>query len=107
MSKTLIALTEDTFSDTIKTGTTLVDFYADWCGPCRKMAPVLEQVAQEIQAEVKIAKLDIEAHSKVAHQFQITAVPTFVLFHEGKEVARFSGIKDVESMKEFIASAKK
>src|SRR5690348_16190528 len=94
--------TEDSFHSDIKHGIVLVDFYADWCGPCRMMTPVLERVATESKAV--IAKLDIDSAQSVAGNYQVTSVPTLILFKEGKEVGRLVGLRDAETVKEFISS---
>ncbi len=106
MRKDMLQLTEETFSSSIQEGTTLVDFYADWCGPCRMMAPILEELSEEMKQEAKIAKLDIDANQKVASQFKITSIPTLVLFKQGKEVGRVVGLKDREAIVEFIQKGK-
>lgn len=95
--------TEDSFHSDIKHGVVLVDFYADWCGPCRMMTPILEKVADESKAV--IGKLDIDNAQKVAGTFQVTSVPTLILFKEGKEVGRLVGLRDAETVKQFINTA--
>lgn len=105
--KTLIKkLTDASFSKETASGIILVDFYAEWCGPCRMMSPILEQVASELQGEAVIAKLDIDSEQKTAGQFRVTSVPTLVLFKNGKEVNRLIGLRDADDIKEFIKSAK-
>jgi thioredoxin 1 len=99
-------LSEDTFTQDIQNGVTLVDFYADWCGPCKMMAPVLEKVAQEVKGKAVIGKLDIDSAQKIAAQFQITSIPTLILYKDGKEVGRLVGLRDAEAVKEFIKTAK-
>ncbi len=98
---------EDTFNDDIKSGVTLVDFYADWCGPCRMLTPVLEKVSKDLQGTVKVLKLDIDNAQKIASSFQVTSVPTLILFKDGKEVDRIVGLRDADSIKEFIAAVAK
>jgi len=100
-------LTEDTFEQDIESGVTLVDFYADWCGPCRMLAPVLEKVAKEVHGEATIGKLDIDQAQRIASSFQITSVPTLILFKDGKEIGRLVGLRDAETVKDFIFSASK
>ncbi|MEN9344354.1 MAG: thioredoxin [Chlamydiota bacterium] len=95
---------EASFQQKIQTGTTLVDFYADWCGPCRMMSPVLEKVAKEVKAKAKIAKLDIDQAQKIASQYQVTSIPTLILYKEGKEVGRLVGLRDAGAIKQFIES---
>ena len=98
-------LTDDSFTKEISNGITLVDFHAEWCGPCRMMAPVLEQVAKEIKGKAHIAKVDIDSEQKTAAQFQITSVPTLILFKDGKEVNRLIGLRNADAIKEFILSS--
>lgn len=97
--------TDKEFEHEIKKGVTLVDFHANWCGPCRTLAPVLEQVAKEIHGKAVIAKIDIDNEQKTATHFQITSVPTMILFKNGKEVGRLVGLRTFEAVKNFIESA--
>lgn len=98
-------LTDANFSQEVAKGVTAVDFHADWCGPCRMLAPVLEQVAGEVKGKAAIGKVDIDSEQKTAAQFQITSVPTVILFKDGKEVNRLIGLRNAEAIKEFILSA--
>ncbi len=96
---------EDTFQSDIQDGLVLVDFYADWCGPCRMMTPVLEKVAQELKGKVVIGKLDIDTAQKVASQSQVSSIPTLILYKQGKEVGRLVGLRDAATIKQFIEGA--
>lgn len=96
-------LTDENFESEIAQGVTLVDFHADWCGPCRMLAPELETVAQDLQEGVSIAKLDIDANSKTAGQYQVTSVPTMIVFKDGKEVNKIIGLRDAAAIKEFLS----
>lgn len=69
----------------------VVDFWAPWCGPCLQFAPTFSQVAAEMATRVRFVKLDTEANQQAAGQFQIRSIPTLMLFHQGKEIARLSG----------------
>ena len=94
--------TDDSFESDISKGVTLVDFHANWCGPCRMLAPVLEQVAKEIKGKAFVGKIDIDNEQKTAAHFQITSVPTMILFKDGKEVNRLVGLRNAETVKDFI-----
>jgi len=100
-------LTDANFNDEVKAGVTLVDFHANWCGPCRMLAPVLEQVAKEVKGKASIGKVDIDSEQKTASRFQITSVPTLILFKDGKEVNRLVGLRNADAIKDFILSATK
>ncbi len=104
-SENIKLLKQDTFKAAVEKGVTLVDFYADWCGPCRMLAPVLEQVAAEVAGKATIAKIDIDEAQQVTGEFQITSVPTLILFKDGKEVKRIIGLRDAEFIKDFVMSA--
>ncbi len=95
-------LTDKNFNDEIKSGVVLVDFHANWCGPCRMLAPVLEQVAKDIQGKASIGKVDIDAEQETAVKFQITSVPTMILFKDGKEVNRLIGLRNADAIKDFV-----
>ncbi|MBI5273236.1 MAG: thioredoxin [Chlamydiia bacterium] len=98
-------LTDETFEPETKKGVTLVDFHADWCGPCRMLAPVLEQVAKEVKGKAAVVKVDIDSEQKTASRFQITSVPTMILFKDGKEVNRLVGLRNAAAIKDFVLSA--
>ena len=98
-------LTDDNFEEKIKQGVTLVDFFADWCGPCRMLTPVIEGVAAEMAGKAQFGKLDIDQNQKVAGQYQVTSVPTLILFKDGKEVNRLVGLRDAEAIKHFVSGA--
>lgn len=83
----------------------LVDFYATWCGPCKMLAPILEQVNEEILDNTLIAKLDIDNALDVAKQFGVMSVPTMIIFKNGKEIERLVGLRQKTQILEVLKNA--
>jgi thioredoxin 1 len=101
----VLTLTEQNFQQKTKGKLVLVDFWASWCAPCRMMAPVLNDVATELNGNSHIGKVDIQQYQSLANQFKIRSIPTLILFKNGKEVNRFVGIKSKEFLLKEIAKA--
>ncbi|MBQ9019866.1 thioredoxin [Candidatus Saccharibacteria bacterium] len=85
-------LTQETFNDTIKDGLILVDFNADWCGPCQMQAPILEEIASESNT-YKIAAVNVDDQSDLAAAHSVSSIPCMILFKDGKEVERIVGLR--------------
>ncbi|MCG0278102.1 MAG: thioredoxin [Thermanaeromonas sp.] len=82
----------------------VVDFWAAWCGPCRMMAPVLEQVAQEYDGRIKFVKLNVDENQELAARYGIMSIPTLVIFKNGEEVGRLVGYMPKEKLKQNLDS---
>ncbi len=91
--KEILTLTPKNFQQQIKGKTVLIDFWAAWCGPCRMMAPVLNEVTTELTGNERVGKVDIEQHQSLAVKYNVRSIPTMILFKNGVEADRFVGIK--------------
>jgi thioredoxin 1 len=89
----IIHLTDKNFNQQTAYGIVLIDFWASWCMPCKMMAPVLNQVAEAVHGQGKVAKVNVEEFQKLAGKYQVRSIPTLLLLKDGKEVNRFVGVK--------------
>lgn len=83
----------------------LVDFWAEWCMPCRALAPVIDKLAKDYAGRVKVGKLDTDSNRESAMQYGITAIPTVILFKNGQAIAKFVGLKQERDFKEALDAA--
>jgi thioredoxin 1 len=105
MAEGIKKLTDETFGEAIKQGIVLVDFYADWCGPCRMLTPIIESLAKEMAGQIVVAKVDTDGAVNVATQFDVTSIPTVILFKNGQPIKRVVGLKDIDFFRNMVKSA--
>ena len=95
MSDNVSTLTSETFDEVINGSTepVIVDFWAEWCGPCKMVAPILDEIAVEWKDDVKVAKLNIDEHADIAQRYGVMSIPTLLMFKDGEVATRVVGAK--------------
>lgn len=104
---TLNKVTQDTFQNRVLNNSrpVLVDFYADWCGPCRTQTPILEAVASEYAGKIDIVKIDVDQDSALSSQYNVRSIPTLILFKDGKPLNVQVGVSTANKLKTLIDSS--
>ena len=100
----LVYANADNFQDNIAEGTVIVDFYADWCAPCRMIGPVLEQVAEE-NADLKIVKVNVDENPQLASEFGVRGIPALFVVKDGKTVAQKAGFMPKDALVDWAKNA--
>lgn len=105
--KNLVHLTDDTFSVEILNSDVpaMVDFWAPWCGPCKAVGPIVEELAEEYSGKVKIAKINVDENQKTAAQYGVRSIPTLIMFKGGESVDQSVGLVSKTKMEEMIKKA--
>ena len=97
-SDKILTLNNKSFANATRKGTVLVDFWAPWCGPCKMIAPILNEVAEEMHGEVKIGKVNVDHNQPLAKKFKVRNIPTMIVFNDGVEVERIVGMKSKKAL---------
>jgi thioredoxin 1 len=107
MSANTVAVTDETFeTDVLKaSGPVLVDFWAEWCGPCKMIAPALEEIGAEYAGRVTVAKVNIDDNPQTPNNYGVRGIPTLILFKDGKPLATKVGAAPKSQLKEWVASS--
>ena len=100
----VIVLDENNFEEEVKKETkkVLVDFYADWCGPCKMMAPAIEKIAEELEETVKVGKVNVDDAPEIAEEFGIMSIPTLLIFENGEVIHKHVGVTEKSVLLDYI-----
>ncbi len=101
----VIQLNTDNFSEETSTGISLVDFWAPWCGPCKMLSPIIDQIADEV-SDIKICKVDIDENSDIAVKYNVRTIPAVFILKDGEIVEQFIGVQSKQALVEAIDNAK-
>lgn len=95
-------LTNKNFDSIIGNGVTLVDFWADWCGPCKMQAPVIDELGDKYEGKVTVAKLNVDDEPSIAARFGVMSIPTLIVYREGEEVTRRVGVQSLDQLEAML-----
>lgn len=97
-------ITDANFNEETKEGYVFVDFWAEWCGPCRMLGPVLDELSTELEGKVEIKKVNIDENQAIAQQYGIMSIPTMILFKDGLPVEKIQGFQPKQALKQYLES---
>lgn len=98
----IVKATDQDFGEKISDGLVLVDFWAAWCGPCKMIAPVLEELDSEMSDQVQIVKLDVDENQETAQKYGVMSIPTLILFKDGEKVDQTMGFQPKDALEQFV-----
>lgn len=97
-------LTNGEFEEFIKKGTVLIDFFADWCMPCVMMAPIIDEIGEKFSGKIKVGKVNVDENQDLAKKYNVSSIPNFLIFEDGKLVNSFSGGMSEEELEDKLKS---
>lgn len=100
----VVHISDKDFNAQIADGLTFVDFWAPWCGPCKMLGPVIDELSQEFDGKIKIAKLNVDENQETAQKYGIMSIPTMILFENGKPVEKVQGFHPKQALHEYLSS---
>ncbi len=98
----VIVLNDDNFETTIKEGVTLVDFWAEWCGPCQQMLPILSSFEEGMWDKINVWKVNVDDNANIASTFRVMSIPTIIIFKDGKVVEQMVWVQQVDTLNEMV-----
>lgn len=98
-----VALNKENFEETIKTWVTIVDFWAEWCGPCQVMLPILDQFAEKMDGKMTVAKVNVDESPEIAWQFRVMSIPTLIVFKDGEVVETMVWVQQIDRLMEICS----
>jgi len=101
----MLHVKSENFDTVIEEGVVLVDFHAEWCGPCKMISPILQELADEYEGKVQIVKVNVDEESDLAQRFSVMSIPTLILFKDGQIFGRKTGFVPKPKLKEFLEEA--
>lgn len=104
MEHKYLTLTDSNFDETTKSGVVLVDFWATWCGPCKMLAPTIEELAEDYEGRAVVCKVDVDENPSLAMRFKVMSIPTVFIFKDGEPVKKIIGLSDKEEYEEVLDS---